>query len=718
MAILSKIRDRSMYLILIVGMALFAFVFDPSTLMGSKKDPDVIGEINGEEISRQEFALQVEAYKTQNGARMSQMQAVNDVWNAMVSEQIFNTQLDKAGIVIGEKDIWDAMIQLPQIQSSPLFQNEAKLFDEERLKEYIANMKDEADAGNSQAWSNWLLSEENIKKNLERQGYMSLVTAGLGASLKEGERDYLFTNTKMDVKFVYVPYETIPDSLGYVSKNEIQDYLENNSKRFKPESTRSLQFIKFDIVPSEADKEHIKSEVAKHIEDRIEYNKVAKNDITIVGFKNASDYETYFEENGSDLNFNDSYKFENEMLPELKDSLFNGIVGDIYGPYSENGFFKLSKIAEVVEIPDSVKSSHIIVPFAGSQRSTSTKTKDAAKKTIDSIFKLVKYNRAKFALIANELNTDGSKGKGGDIGWIRKDQAFSVGFDRNFADFIYQNKAGSIDVVESAFGFHIIRIEEQTKWERAVKIATFARLVDASEETENNIFEQAETIAARLNDGELLQDISKEGNLEIQSALNLKELDEAVPGLGSQRQIVTWAFNEDTEPSDFRRFEIDNFGKRSHVVTVLSNKTEKDGIVLSSDILVKIRPELINKKKAGLIKNKMSGSTLEEIAKSVNVSVRNASLVTLNSPLLSGVGNEPAIVGAMSTLKIDEVSEIMEGEKGVFVLRVTKREEPIALENYDVFRKKIVTDLNRRSYLIYQVLEETADVKDSRGLFY
>ena len=116
--------------------------------------------------------------------------------------------------------------------------------------------------------------------------------------------------------------------------------------------------------------------------------------------------------------------------------------------------------------------------------------------------------------------------------------------------------------------------------------------------------------------------------------------------------------------------------------------------------------------------DKMSGATLEEIAKSVNVSVRNASSVNLSSPLLSGVGNEPAVVGAMSTLKVDEVSEIMEGEKGVFVLQVTKREDPAALDNYDVFRKKIVTELKGRTYLMYQVLEQTADVKDNRGLFY
>jgi peptidylprolyl isomerase/peptidyl-prolyl cis-trans isomerase D len=547
---------------------------------------------------------------------------------------------------------------------------------------------------------------------------MSLVAAGLGASLKEGERDYLFANTKMDAKFVYVPYETIPDSLGYASREEVQEYLEKDSKRFKSESSRSLQYVKFDIVPSEADKEFVKGEVAKHINDREEYNKVAKNNVTVVGLKNTTDFPSFFEENNSDINFDDSYKFENEVSLTLKDSLFNGEVGDLFGPYLENGFYKLSKIVEIVQIPDSVKSSHIIVPFAGSTRSNSTITKEAAKKTIDSIFNLVKNNKAKFTLIANEVNTDGSKGKGGDIGWTRKNQAFSTGFDRKFADFIYNNKVGSIDVVETAFGYHIIRIDEQKERKKAIKIATFARLIDASEQTENDIFEQAETLATGLNDGGLLQDLAKEGDFEVQSALNLKVLEESVPGLGSQRQIVKWAFNEDTELSDFRRFEIDNFGKRSHVVVVVTNVIEDDGMVLSSDILAKIRPELINKKKARLIADKMSGTTLEEIAKSVSVSVRSVSSVNLGSPLLSGVGNEPAVVGAMSTLNIDEVSEKIEGVKGVFVLQVTKREDPVALDNYDVFRKKIVTGLNARSYLMYQVLEETAEIKDNRGLFY
>ena len=720
MAILSKIRDRSMFLILIVGLALFAFVLDPSSIQQffSSTKVNSIGEVNGESIDREEFARQVEAYRAQSGGRATQMQAVNAVWNNIMSEKIFQSQLDKAGIVVGEKDIWEAMVALPDIQNSALFKNEVNLFDEEKLKEYIANMKDEADAGNTQTWLNWLATEKSIKQNLERSAYSSLVTVGLGASLKEGERDFEFSTTKIDAKYVYVPYNSIPDSLGIVSKDRIQDYLEENSKRFKSEATRSLQYVKFDILPSEADDAEVKKLVESFINDREEYSNAAKATVKIAGLKNASNYEDFINDNKSDLSIDNSYKFKNQIPVSISDDIFEASIGDVVGPYKNNGYYKISKVVETLKLPDSVKSSHIIVPFAGTTRSTSTKTRDEAKKTIDSIFRLVRYSKAKFTKIADEVNSDGTKGKGGDIGWVRKNQAFSTGFDKDFADFIYKNKAGSIKVVETAFGFHVIRIDEQTKLQKVVKLATFSRLVEASEETENTIFEQAETLASNLADGNSIRDLAEESDYKIKSAFSLKVLDENIPGLNNQRQIVTWAFDNARELNDSKRFDVDVAGKRGYAVVVVNGKTEKDGIVINSEILLKIRPELVNKKKAALIIKKMNGATLEEIAKSTNTTVRTASLVTLASPLLSGVGNEPKIVGAMSTLKIDKVSDVIEGEKGVFVVMVTKREKATELENYNTFRNKIVGKLKARSYQLYKVLEEAAEVQDNRSKFF
>ncbi|PKP13771.1 MAG: peptidylprolyl isomerase [Bacteroidetes bacterium HGW-Bacteroidetes-3] len=720
MAILSKIRDRSMFLILIVGLALFAFVLDPKSIQQffSSTKANSIGEVNGENIDREEFAKLVENYKTQSGGRVTQMQAVNAVWNNLVGEKIFESQLKEAGIVVGEKDIWDAMVSLPEIQNSPIFKNEAGLFNEEKLKEYIANMKADAEAGNSQAWLNWLETEKSIKQNLERQAYTTLVSAGLGASLKEGERDYLFQNTKIDAQFVYVPYATIDDNLAQISKEEIQKYLEKNAKRFKSEATRSIEYVKFDIAPSEEDDENFKTEVANFIDDREEFSSAANAKVQISGLKNTKDYEAFLADNKSDLGIDNSYYYKNQLPAVIADTIFKGAVGDVVGPYKDNGFYKISKIVDFEQLPDSVKSSHILVAYAGATRSNSLKSKEAAQKTADSIFALVKTNKTKYTEIADEINTDPTKGKGGDIGWITKNQAFSPSFDKDFANYIYKNKAGSIAVVETAFGFHVIRIDEQTKQEKAVKLATFARLINPSEATENAIFEKAETLASNLENGEKLEDLAKKENYAIQPAQNLKVLEENIPGLNGQRQIVIWAFAKERELGDFKRFDVDINGKRGYVVAVLKAKAEKDGLVVNTDILAKIRPELVNKKKAEMIKAKIKGATLEEIAKNTNTAVNSASNVTLASPLLSGVGNEPSVVGAMSTLKLNEVSKPIDGDKGVFVVKVIKRDDPVKLDNYETFRNKIIGTLKGRSYQLFQVLEETADIKDNRGIYY
>jgi len=720
MAILSKIRDRSMFLILIVGLALFAFVLDPSSIQQffSSSKVNSIGMVNGEEIDREDFAAQVEAYKTQGGANTTQMQAVNAVWNTFIGEKIFETQLNEAGIVVGEKDIWDAMVSLPEIQNSPMFKNEANLFDENKLKEYIANLKDEAQTGNSQAWLNWLATEKSIKQNLERQAYTTLVSAGLSASLEEGKLAYLFQNTSMDAEFVYVPYTTIADDLATVSKEDVKNYVNKNPRKYKPVATRSLQYVKFDIVPSLADENETKQTVESFINDREVYSNAAKSTVVVPGLKNATNYELFLNENGSDLSIDNSYKYQNQLSPEIAEQVFNAIVGDVIGAYKENGYYKISKVTESVVIPDSVKASHIIIPYAGSTRSTSLKTKEEAKSTADSIYALVKNNKDKFTEIANEINTDGTKGKGGDIGWIRKDQAFSPNFDKDFADFIYKNKAGSVEVVETAFGYHIIKIDEQKEAKRAVKLATYARVIEASETTENAIFEQAETMASNLAEKKSIDEVATDKGYAVQTVQNLKNLDENIPGLSNQRSIVVWSFSEERELGDSKRFDVEVGGKRGYVVAVLTDKNDETEVALTSDIIAEVRQKLIDEKKAALIKNTMKGATLEEIAQNSSTTVRSASSINLASPVITGVGNEPAVVGAMSTIAINTVSDKIDGVKGVFVVKVTKRDTPVDLENYESFKNTQLIALKGRTYQLFQVLKEKADIKDFRAKFF
>ncbi|MBL4746894.1 MAG: peptidylprolyl isomerase [Flavobacteriaceae bacterium] len=715
MAILSKIRDRSMFLIIIIGLALFSFVLDPSAIQGffSSDKVNSVGEINGESIDKEEFGRAVESYKSRAGRNVSQIQAVNAVWNNSVSEGVFKTQLEEAGIVIGEKDLWDAMVALPSVQGSPLFKNEAGLFDEEKLKEYVATLRDDAKTGDKTAWHNWLATEKSIQSNLERKAYTSLVKVGLGASLKSGERDYFLNNTNVNAKFVYVPYTTISDSLVSVSTSEIASYIKENENKYKVDASRNLDFVSFSVVASQKDEDAIKASLVQMVNDREVYSNAAKGKIMVPGFKNATDSKEFVENSKSDLAYDGTYRFENELPSVISKEVFEAEKGAIVGPFKHNGYFKLSKIVDITRMPDSVKASHILISFAGAASSSSVVSEDIAKKTADSLLKVVRGNKAKFSEIAKTLSADlGSGAKGGDLDW------FTYGtMTPKFRDFCFENKTKDIQVVKTVFGFHIIRIDAQKSKKKAVILATVAKLIEASEETENVIFQQAETLASQLSEGKNIHDLAKESGYTVEAAVGLKVLGEYVTSLGAQRAMISWAFNKERALKDSNRFDIDLNGRQAYAVASVSSIVEK-GLAPVATVVNEIRPILMNRKKAAILVKRMNAETLNEIAEENKTGVRTATAVTVASPTLVGVGNEPSIVGAMSSLAVNKVVKGLIGNKGVFAIEVTKRDLPVTLENYGSFRNALVDKVQSRTGQLYNVLKEASEIEDYRAQMY
>ena len=700
MAILSKIRERSMALILVIGLALFAFVLDPSSIEDffNSTKVNTIGEVGGETISRKDFSEALEAYKAQVGSRVSDMQASKQVWNNLVRERIYQAQLAEAGIVVGENDVWSALIANQSINTDPKFLNNAGIFDEGKLKEFLVLAKSD----NQAVWNQWAAFMGRIKTGLENTTYNSLITAGLGASLKEGEMQYLNNNTKITSQFVYVPFTSVSDSLVTVTKSEIETYIKQNPANFKVEASSDLKYVKFNIVPTKGDEDAIEKEVAELLNDKD----------GVKGLKNTTDAALFISENNSDLAIDNSYNFKNTVSVAIADNVFKGKAGDVFGPYKDRGYFKISKVTEVVQLSDSIKGAHILIPFIGSASGqTSTRTEAQAKKAADSIFKLVRRNKTKFAAIADELNPDGTKGKGGEIDWIPVKTAFSL--DKDFGEALFFNDKGDIKIVKTKFGYHIIRIDDVNKKQTAVKLATFARKIEASQATENTIFQNAETFALALANGGKFDDVVKEKGLNSQAAFGLKILDENVPGIGNQRSIVSWANKKENEVGAYKRFDIDN----GHVVAVIDNKTFK-GLMSAARARSSVRPVLLNKKKAVIIAKTMSGATLADIATASKQTVRTASAVSLQSPVISGVGFEPAIIGAMFTAKENTVFNKVDGNKGVFAFVVTKREKPAALPNYDTFRKRIADTRKAQTALMYNAIKEAANVEDNRGVFY
>lgn len=682
-----------MFLIIIIGLALFAFVLDPSTLgdfFNSSKVNEV-GEVNGESISTQEFANELESYKQQTGGRVSEMQAAKTVWDNIVRKKIYSNQLEEAGISIGEADIWNEIVNAPFVQSNPEYQNEVGLFDEAKFKQFLATEKE----NKSQLWSQWSSYMNQIRDNAERDTFNNLITAGLGASLKEGETEYFIENTKLNAQFVYVSYTSIADSLVTIKKSEVQSYIDNHKEQFKIEASRDISYVEFNIIATPQDEQIIKNDVASIIED----------------FKKTSDNAVFLSENNSDTGLNSNYQFKSALNQEVADKIYAGNEGDIVGPYKDKDFFKVSKITAVTEMPDSVRASHILIPFVGSQRVAPevTRTEDEAKKMADSLLSVVKGDKNKFADLAKEFSSDtGSGEKGGDLDWFTYDRMTPA-----FRDYSFENKKGDIDVVKSPFGFHIIKIDDQKNNQKVVKLATFSRQIVPSETTENETFRKAEEFALAISKEGKFDDVAAKNNYVTKPAVGLKTLDENVPGLGNERQIVSWAFDKETKIGDFKRFDLE--GK--HVVTFVTSSEEK-GLMSVDKATATVRPILIQEKKADLIKDKLKGDSLESIAAANKTAVSTTNNVTLKNPALSGVGIEPKVVGAMYNAELNKIYTAIEGSRGVYAFKVTNKEMPTALPNYDANRKRIAQTRKSSTFKIYEAIKKASEIEDNRAIMY
>ena len=711
MAVLSKIRERSLFLILIIAMALFAFVlsglFDSSMF---NKNVSNIGEVNGEPITREEFGQEVELFRSRSGGRSTNSQNVNNAWNSLVREKIYQAQLEKSGIVVGEKDVWDAMVNQIAAQNSPQFMNEAGLFSEEKLKEYIATLKDnseESEAG-AAAWINWLNYEKNIKESLEQNTYNELVRAGLGSTLKEGERKYYYDNTSVDVDYVYVPFNSIPDSLVAISQQDIKDYIKKHPKDFTVPESRDIKYVQFKVEATEEDEAQIREELKTMIEDREEYSNAAKSNVTLIGFKNAVDMVQFNSDNDSDTPFDSSYYNKAQLPKILSDSLFDKNVGEVFGPYKDLGYYKLSKILDVKQIPDSVKASHILIAYVGSGSAdpSVTQTEEEAKQFADSLLTVVKNDPSKFAGLARELSADQSSGqRGGDLNWFGYNTMIPV-----FRDYSFENQVGDMGVVKSRFGFHVIRIDDQKNRQRTVQVGTFSRKIDPSEKTENDVFERAETFASELTSGKEIDAMAKEYDVVVKPVLNLEVFDDNIAQLGSQRQIVRWTFEEGTEVGDIRRFDTDN----GYIVVVLDRKN-KAGL---SDRGQDVRALLMKEKKAELIKERSTGATLEEIAKQNNTEKKVARAVSNSSPVFSGSGRFVDIAGVVTGLDENVLTRDIVGQNGVAYAIVTNKTLPTELNNYSGNKKEIERSMASRSMQIYESIKENSEIVDNRSVFY
>lgn len=699
MAILEKIRQRSLVLILVIGLALFAFVIsDLFRSQGFGSSKSIVGEVNGTDIKADEFRSTVDQLSRQFDPSVSSIQIVNQVWNQKVQQALYAEQFEELGLNVEKDQIINVVKSNPQFASNPQFQNEAGFFDEGKFIEYLADLK----ATNPAAFSIWQDQEKRLIEFAQQQMYFNLIKAGITSTFKEGEQSYKMENDKVNIKYFQIPYSSIPDSTVTVSKKEIQAYIEKNKSEYEEEATRDINYVLFEEKPSLADEENIKKTITGLLEDKVE------NGDTIKGFKTVDNSKLeLFVNRYSDVKYDSSFVAKKKLPALFADSLFSLEEGEVFGPYKDGETYKISRM--IAKRPNgSVKASHILIAYEGATRANPkvTRTKEEAKAEAESLLEEAKAKPDSFTALARD-NSDGpSAPQGGDLGYLEPNATV-----KPFNDFVFGNDTGTIGLVETDFGFHVIKVDDK---QDQVALATISMKLEASEETTNKLFTDATKfeIAVSKND---FHETAKASEYTVRPVNKILALDENLPGIPNQRSVVKWAFEEETEVGDVKRFNIPN----GYVIAQLAKKTPK-GLMTAEEASASVLPKLRNEKKAAIIKEKNKGfNNLDNFAKSNNSRAISVSAITMKSPTIAGAGKEPKVVGTAFALKEGETSGLIEGENGIFMIQVTKKEPSIELDNYGTYANTLKT--NYRASINSKVLEalkKAAKIEDNRSEFY
>ena len=704
MAVLGKIRQRSIFLILVIGMALFAFVI--SGVFGSNSastgPTDPVAVINDDEVDIDFFRQMVE--QTERTYNYSTLQSVNLVWNQALRNTIFEQQFEALGIDAGKDQLEQIISSDESVISNPSFQNEAGFFDFGVFTDFIAQMKIENPAN----YESWKIQEQSIIGVAKQRIYLDLIKSSSGITEAEAKADFHDKNDNINIQYVQIPFDVIPDSLVSVSDAEVKAYIKEHNADFKRETSRNIQYVLFDETPTEDDLSTIRLRLDALKEERVAYNDVSKLTDTLEGFKTTKNI-TDFIDQYSEVAFDSVYRARGEFNNEYADILFKLDNGEVFGPYEDGGNFKISRLINRKENA-SLRASHILIAYEGATRANEdiSRSKAEAKAEANKVYRLARRASSDFEALAREYSDGPTKVRGGDLGFFREGE-----MAQEFFNFTNKNKVGKVGLVETEFGFHIIKVTDK---DDLALIADVVLAAVPSDKTSNEVFRSATQFEMDSNETGDFIAIAEKSKYDVRPVKQITSLEENLPGLFQQRNIVRCTFEEDTKVGDIRRFSVSSGG---YVVVQLTAKV-KEGLASIDEVGSQVRKKLANKKKAELIKQQYKDKvTLEAIASEEELTIETASAINQRNPSIVGAGNEPYVVGVAFALEEGATSNLIAGDKGVYKVLLVKKNIAEDLEDYTEYTEQMMLNLSSKiSESIFQALESVATIDDNRALYY
>jgi peptidyl-prolyl cis-trans isomerase D len=699
MAIITKIRERAGLAAGIVALSLGLFVVGSDLLTSNSSlfsNKQIVGEINGDKITLEEYQKEIGQleydYAVQQGKNPGEqeMQGIREqAWNQLIFKKVFLSESENVGVEVSDDEKID-MVQgknIHQAIKSTFVDQTTKEFNKSLVENFLKNI-DQAQPQQKAAWYNF---EAKLPEDRIRTKYEALLTKTNYVTTAEAKREYESQSAKGDFEYVYVPFSSIVDSTIKVSDDELKDYLKGHQYKYKSQDTRSLEYVQFMIQPSKDDSAYFQNELS---ELKAEFEK-PENDTAFA--KARTDGK-------------DSYKSMNvsEMPKELTSDLDAIQKGGVYGPYLSGATYTLYKLIDKINEGDSyAKASHILFK----PNSPDDTAKAGAKKRAQAVLARIKKGES-FEEMARIYGTDGTASQGGDLGWFGENKMVKPFQD---AVFNFPSKGLLSDVVETDFGYHIIKVTEP-KTNLKYKVANIARNISAGDATKDAIYRQANEFKSKANtQAEFDSAVKKNNKLMKMTAQSLQKNSTYVNDIPEARNLVIWAFSDEEKIGAIKLYEFND-----RYVVALKTKETNEGEAKLEDVKDMVKIEVIKQKKAAQIIAKLKGKTVQEMATAYGQgAVSNvAPGISLSASNIGDFGYDPLTVGAAMGLKPNVTSKPLTGENGVGVIKMTNFTPAPETKDFSSYKTQIEQKYQSRGqYYITEALKEIVKVKDNRVKF-